>query len=80
MDNFKTRDLYLAALLISHNGFKLIGSEKKTDGVYFEVETKNQKLFQALIEKFNNYTATVNLIKLKKSLSILRRELDKHRI
>jgi hypothetical protein len=78
MKNYKTKDFYLAALLMS-KGFKLIGSEKQTHAVFFEIEYDNEEKLQKLINDFVNFEAYVNLGKLVKMQALLRRELDKYR-
>lgn len=77
---FETKDFYLAALFISYK-YKLVGSEKREDenAVYFKIENDRPDLFQKLINDFLNYKAMVNLNKLTKSTSVLRRELDKYK-
>jgi hypothetical protein len=77
--DFNTKEFYLAALLISYNGFVLSGSVKKNDGVYFLVKYKDEEFLQDLLNKFRSYTAMVNLSKLKTSLTKLRKELDKYK-
>lgn len=78
MNIFETKDFYLAALFISYK-FKLVGSEKKDESVYFKIENNRPELFQKLINDFLNYNAMVNLNKLTKSTALLRRELDKYK-
>ena len=78
METYFTKDLYLCALFMC-NGFKLVGSKKEPEGVYFEVEVYDKDLLKKLITQFVNYTATVNLGKLTRSVSRLRRELDKYK-
>jgi hypothetical protein len=78
MKQYKTKDFYLAALLMC-KGFKLVGSEKQTNAVYFEVEHDNDEKLQKLINDFVNFEAYVNLGKLVKMQALLRRELDKHK-
>ena len=78
MDIFETKDFYLTALFISYK-FKLIGSEKKDGSVYFKIENNKPDLFKKLINDFLNYNAMVNLNKLTKATSLLRRELDKYK-
>jgi len=77
-NTYKTKDFYLTALFLSY-GFKLVDSEKKPEGVYFEVEIHDNNLLRKLINDFVNYTATVNLGKLTRSTTILKKELDKHK-
>lgn len=79
LKDYFTKEMYLAALLISHNGFVLSGSIKEDDGVHFLIKYKDETFLQDLLDKFRNYTAMVNLSKLKTSLFKLRKELDKHR-
>ena len=78
MKTYKTKDFYLSALLMC-NGFKMIGSEKQERAVFFEFENDNEELLSNLLNDFVNYEAHVNLGKLVKSTSILRRELDKYK-
>ena len=75
---FETKDFYLTALFISYK-FKLVGSEKKGESVYFKIDNNKPELFQKLLHDFLNYNATVNLNKLTKSTSLLRKELDKYK-
>ena len=79
MNIFETKDFYLAALFVSYK-FQLVGSEKKEESVYFKIDNNKPELFQKLINDFLNYKAMVNLNKLTKATSLLRRELDKHKI
>lgn len=78
MNTYKTKDFYLSALLMC-KGFKLTGSEKRENGVYFEIEYDNEDKLINLVNKFLNFEAYVNLGKLIKVQSLLRRELDKYR-
>jgi hypothetical protein len=78
MKTYKTKDFYLAALLIC-KGFRLINSEKQVNAVYFEIENNDDEKLQEVINQFVNYEAYVNLGKLTKVQALLRRELDKHR-
>lgn len=78
MNTYKTKDFYLSALFMC-KGFKLVGSEKHENGVYFEIEYNNEEKLNALISQFVNFEAYVNLGKLIKMQALLRRELDKHR-
>lgn len=78
MSIFETKDFYLTALFISYK-FRLVGSEKKPEGVYFKIENNNPELFEKLINDFLNYKAMVNMNKLVKATSLLRRELDKYK-
>lgn len=78
MKTYKTKDFYLAALLMC-KGFRLIGSNKEPNAVYFHIEYSNETRLNELINDFVNYEAYVNLGKLVKMQSMLRRELDKYR-
>lgn len=78
MKTYKTKDFYLTALFMC-KGFKLIGSEKKGESVYFEVEYDKEDKLNALIKQFVNFEAYVNLGKLTKVQAILRKELDKYK-
>lgn len=78
MKTYKTKDFYLAALLIC-KGFKLTGSHKEPHAVYFHIEHNDESKLQELINQFVNFEAYVNLGKLVKVQGLLRRELDKHR-
>lgn len=78
MENYKTKDFYLAALFVC-NGFKLVGSNKQREGVYFEFESKDDKLLQETISDFVNCKAMVNLKKFTSAIVTIRKELDKHR-
>jgi hypothetical protein len=78
MNAYKTKDFYLAALLMC-KGFKLTGSNKEPNAVYFHFEYDNEEKLQGVINQFINYEAYVNLGKLVKIQALLRRELDKHR-
>jgi hypothetical protein len=78
MKTYKTKDFYLAALLMC-KGFKLTGSNKETNAVYFHISYENEEKLQAIVNQFVNYEAYVNLGKLVKIQALLRRELDKHK-
>jgi hypothetical protein len=78
MKTYKTKDFYLAALLMC-KGFKLTGSNKETNAVYFQIDYDNEEKLQAIVNQFANYEAYVNLGKLVKIQALLRRELDKHK-
>lgn len=78
MNTYKTKDFYLAALLMC-KGFRLIGSKKETNAVYFHIEYDNEEKLQNIINQFVNFEAYVNLGKLVKIQALLRRELDKHK-
>lgn len=78
MNTYKTKDFYLAALLMC-KGFKLNGSTKEPNAVYFHIEYDNESKLQNIVNQFVNYEAYVNLGKLVKIQALLRRELDKHK-
>ena len=78
MNTYKTKDFYLAALFMC-KGFKLVGSHKEPNAVYFQFEYQDETKLQQVINEFVNYEAYVNLGKLTKVQALLRRELDKHR-
>jgi hypothetical protein len=78
MKTYKTKDFYLAALFMC-KGFKLIGSNKEPNAVYFHIEYENEEKLQTIVNEFVNYEAYVNLGKLVKIQALLRRELDKYR-
>ena len=78
MKTYKTKDFYLTALFMC-KGFKLIGSNKEPNAVYFHIEYKDETKLQETINDFVNHEAYVNLGKLVKMQSLLRRELDKYR-
>jgi hypothetical protein len=78
MKMYQTKDFYLAALFMC-KGFRLSGSHKEPNAVYFQIEYDNEEKLQAVINQFVNYEAYVNLGKLVKVQSLLRRELDKHK-
>lgn len=73
---YKTKDFYLACLIMS-NGYKFINSECEYKTVWFEFETDDN--LQILVDKFINYDAMVNVRMFTKSMARLRKELDKHR-
>lgn len=80
-DNLKTyttKDFYLCVLLMT-KGFKLLGSEKRENGVHFIVENKNDEQLRFLIDKFLNFEAHVHMGKMIKCMAQLRNELDKHK-
>lgn len=78
MKTYKTKDFYLAALLMC-KGFRMTGSHKETNAVYFHLEYENDDKLQAIINQFVNFEAYVNLGKLVKIQALLRRELDKYK-
>jgi hypothetical protein len=78
MKTYKTKDFYLAALLMC-KGFKLTGSSKEPNAVYFHFNYDNDEKLQAIVNQFINYEAYVNLGKLVKIQALLRRELDKYK-
>ena len=76
---YKTKDFYLSALLLS-KGFKMIGSEKKTERtVFFIFEYEDYSDLNDILTDFINMTATVNVKKFVFSLNTIRAELSKHR-
>jgi hypothetical protein len=78
MKTYKTKDFYLAALLMC-KGFKMTGSHKEPNAVYFQFEHSDEDKLQQTVNDFVNHEAYVNLGKLVKVQALLRRELDKHR-
>lgn len=78
MKTYKTKDFYLAALFMC-KGYKMIGSHKETHAVYFHIEYRDDTRLQTIINDFVNHEAYVNLGKLVKMQSLLRRELDKYK-
>ncbi len=78
MKTYKTKDFYLTALFMC-KVFKMIGSNKEPNAVYFHVEYEDEDKLQKVVNDFVNYEAYVNLGKLVKVQSLLRRELDKYR-
>jgi hypothetical protein len=78
MKTYKTKDFYLAALFMC-KGMKMIGSHKEPNAVYFHIAYTDESRLQEIINDFINHEAVVNLGKLVKMQSLLRRELDKHR-
>jgi hypothetical protein len=77
MKNYETKDFYLSALLMCYD-FKLIATEKKTEGVYFSFINHDNDLLRKLLNDFVNYKAMVNMRKFTKAVSKLRQELDKY--
>jgi hypothetical protein len=61
------------------NGFKLIDSEKKENGVHFIVENKDEEQLRKLVDQFVNFEAFINMGKMVKCMTQLRKELDKHK-
>lgn len=78
MKTYKTKDFYLSALFIC-KGFKMVDSSKEPNAVYFHFEYEDEVKLQQTINDFVNHEAYVNLGKLVKVQSLLRRELDKYR-
>ena len=78
METYTTKDFYLTVLLMT-NGFKLIGSEQKDNGVHFHIENKNDVSLRKLIDQFINFEAVVNMGKMLKCTTLLRKELDKYK-
>lgn len=79
MKIYSTKDFYLTVLLMT-NGFRLVGSEKRENGVHFQVENKNDAELRILIDQFVSFEAVVNMGKMLKFTTILRKELDKHKV
>jgi uncharacterized protein (UPF0332 family) len=76
---YKTKDFYLSALLLSE-GYKLINSEKhKGNVVYFIFDCDNQEKLQNILSDFINMTATTNVKKFVVSINQIRNELSKHK-
>jgi hypothetical protein len=78
LKTYTTKDFYLCVLLMT-KGFKLLGSEKRVNGVHFIVENKNEELLQSLVQKFINFEAYAHMGKMVKCMAQLRNELDKHK-
>lgn len=78
MKTYQTKDFYLAALFMC-KGFRLEGSHKEPNAVYFHIAYDNEEKLQQVINQFVNYEAYVNLGKLVKVQALLRRELDKYK-
>lgn len=76
MSIYKTKDFYLACLIMS-NGYTLVGSESEGRTVWFSFE-EDDKL-QDLINDFVNYNAIANVRMFTKSMARLRKELDKYK-
>ncbi|MFI2856767.1 DUF5659 domain-containing protein [Paenibacillus sp. JSM ZJ436] len=78
MKTYVTKDFYLSVLLMS-NGFELVGSEKKKNGVHFHIQYDNSELLRELIDQFINMEAVINMSLMVKNTAQLRRELDKYK-
>ena len=76
MSTYKTKDFYLACLIMSE-GYKFIESSQEDRAVWFEFNS-NCKL-QDLVNDFVNYNAVANVRQFTKSMARLRGELDKYR-
>lgn len=76
MKTYKGKDFYLCCMLKSY-GFNHVGSEKKSEGVYFifEYEDEKQELLDNLLDDYINYRAMVNMRKFTKAMAFLREEL-----
>lgn len=75
---YSTKDFYLSALLLSYD-FKMLDTEKKTEGVYFNFYNNNDELLQKLLSDFVNYNAMVHMRKFTSAMSRLRKELDRYK-
>lgn len=79
MTEYKTKDFYLASLLLCE-GFNLIGSEQRTENtVFFVFENDNDEKLNQLLTEFINKTVMVNLKSFTWSLSLIRNELSKYK-
>lgn len=78
MKTYKTKDFYLAALFMC-KGFKMTGSNKEPNAVYFHIGYTDENKLNEVVKDFVNHEAYVNLGKLVKVQALLRRELDKYR-
>lgn len=76
MGIYKTKDFYLACLIMSE-GYNFVGSENKGRTVWFTFEEDEE--LQDLVNDFINYNAITNVRMFTKSMARLRRELDKYR-
>jgi hypothetical protein len=75
---YSTKDFYLSALLLSYD-YKMLDSQKKNEGVYFNFYNHDNDLLQKLLSDFVNYSAMVHMRKFTSAMSKLRKELDKYR-
>ena len=78
MEIYKTKDFYLTVLLMT-NGFKLVGSEKRENGVHFHIENTDTTVLRKLVDQFINFEAVVNMGKMVKCTTQVRKELDKYK-
>lgn len=60
------------------NDFFLVGSRIKDGEIGFYLEHESEDLFNELVEKHNNLTATVDMIKYKQCRRLLDDELYKN--
>jgi len=75
---YECKDKYLSCGLISHNGFKLVKSEKINNEVYFYIEYKNKERLLKLLQDFLDYNLNVNLEKFNRSMSQIQDEISKY--
>ncbi|KAA9007404.1 hypothetical protein F4V43_02645 [Paenibacillus spiritus] len=78
MKTYTTKDFYLTVLLMC-NDFELIGSEKKKNGVHFNLNNYNDEILRNLIDQFINMEALINMSLMVKNTALLRKELDKYK-
>jgi len=78
MNEYKTKDFYLASLL-NTVGFRLCNSYKMPEGVYFVFEILDENKLQNTISEFLNFTATINMRRFTSSMIKLRKEISKHK-
>lgn len=73
---YKTKDFYLACLIMSH-GYELTNSSQRDKAVWFEFKPDDN--LQSLVNDFINYNAMTNVRQFTKSMARLRKELDKYK-
>lgn len=78
MKTYTTKDFYLTVLLMC-NGFDLVDSAKKKNGVHFELDNIDDQKLRQLIDQFINDEAFINMSEMIKFTAVLRRELDKYK-
>lgn len=76
MSIYETKDFYLACLIMS-DGYEFIGSINDDKAVWFKF--KQDDKLQSLVNDFVNYNAVANVRMFTKSMTRLRKELDKYR-
>jgi len=78
MKEYKTKDFYLSALLLSNN-FKLVGSERHdSKTIYFIFNNHDDNLLKQLLSDFININAIVNVKKFVIAQNAIRTELNKY--